>query len=98
VLGHAGLLGQVLANLLGNAVKFVAAGTPPRITVRAEEEATGRIRLWIEDNGIGIPLEYQERIFNVFERLHPQDLFPGTGLGLAIVRRAIERMGGTVGV
>jgi signal transduction histidine kinase len=98
VRGHGGLLGQVLANLLGNAVKFVAPGAEPRITVSAEEEPGGLVRLWIEDNGIGIASEHQERIFGVFERLYPQDLYPGTGLGLAIVRRAMDRMGGTVGV
>jgi signal transduction histidine kinase len=56
------------------------------------------VRLWIEDNGIGIPAEYQERIFEVFERLHGPDAYAGTGIGLAIVRRGVERMGGQVGV
>jgi PAS domain S-box-containing protein len=56
------------------------------------------IRLWIEDNGIGIAPENQDRIFRVFERLHGIETYPGTGIGLAIVRKAIERMGGQVGV
>jgi signal transduction histidine kinase len=56
------------------------------------------VRLWIEDNGIGIQPEYHERIFRMFERLHGADSFPGTGIGLAIVRKAVERMGGRVGV
>jgi PAS domain S-box-containing protein len=56
------------------------------------------IRLWIEDNGIGIKPEQQERIFQVFERLHGADCYPGTGIGLAIVQKGIERMGGRVGV
>ncbi|MFN6565140.1 MAG: ATP-binding protein [Nostoc sp. ChiSLP01] len=56
------------------------------------------IRLWIEDNGIGIAPEHQQRIFNVFERLHTQESYPGSGIGLAIVRKGIERMGGQVGV
>ena len=91
------LLSQVVENLLSNAVKFSQAGTTPRVAVRAENRKDS-VRLWIEDNGIGIAEEYHERIFGVFERLHDQESYEGTGIGLAIVRRGIMRMGGLVGL
>ncbi|MEG4021221.1 CHASE3 domain-containing protein [Microcoleus sp. S13C4] len=56
------------------------------------------IRLWVEDNGLGIALEHQKRIFRVFERLHGIEAYPGTGIGLAIVKKGVDRMGGQVGV
>lgn len=58
----------------------------------------GLIRLWVEDNGIGIAAEHQKRIFRVFERLHGIESYPGTGIGLAIVKKGVDRMGGQVGV
>lgn len=97
VRAHAGTLTQVVANLLGNAVKFVPPGKPARVRVWVERRE-GRVRLWVEDEGIGIAAEHQERIFRIFERLHGQETYPGTGVGLAIVRKGMERIGGHVGV
>ena len=97
VLAHQATLAQAVTNLLSNAIKFVAPGVRPEVRVRAEE-AEGRVRLWVEDNGIGIPADHAGLVFEVFTRLHGADAYPGTGLGLAIVRRGIEHMGGQVGV
>ncbi len=97
VVGHRSTLFQILTNLLTNAIKFVATGVSPQVRVWAEECGEW-VRLWVEDNGIGIALEHQERIFRVFERLHGLEAYPGTGIGLAIVRKGVERMGGKVGL
>jgi signal transduction histidine kinase len=94
---HRQTLVQALTNLVSNALKFVAPGTVPVVTVRAQEVGS-MVRISIEDNGIGIADTAQGRIFNVFERLHSEEEFPGTGIGLAIVKKGIERMGGNVGV
>jgi signal transduction histidine kinase len=94
--GQAPILTQVLANLLNNALKFVPEGKTPKVRLHAEENH-GTVRLWIEDEGIGIAPEYRERIFRVFERLDG-GRYRGTGIGLSIVRKGVERMGGRVGV
>jgi signal transduction histidine kinase len=95
-LAHEATLGQCLTNLLSNALKFVSPGVKPRVRCRSEER-DDRIRVWIEDNGIGIAPNQCERAFRVFERLHGSR-YSGTGIGLSIVRKGIERMGGQVGI
>lgn len=97
VLGHETMLGQCVANLLGNAVKFIAPGVRPRIRIWTERR-DGNVRIWFEDNGIGVRPQHHERIFQMFERVHPEGKFDGTGIGLTIVRKAAERMGGRAGV
>jgi len=97
VTGNRAILGQIVANLLTNALKFVEEGKAPLVRIRAERQ-DDRVRLCVEDNGIGVDPEYRERIFNVFERLHGQEHYSGTGIGLAIVRKGAERLGGTAGV
>jgi PAS domain S-box-containing protein len=96
VLAHEPTLAQVLFNLTSNALKFVRPHVPPRVRLRAEERGEF-VRIWIEDNGVGIAPEYQEKIFRLFTRLHGEE-YPGTGIGLAIVQKGVERMGGQVGV
>ncbi|MDB6026595.1 MAG: two-component hybrid sensor and regulator, partial [Verrucomicrobiales bacterium] len=96
VFGDAPVIDQVLENLITNALKFVPPNRAPHVHIYAEHH-DDNVRLCIEDNGIGIPAEYRERIFKPFERLHTT-AYPGTGIGLAIVQRGIEKMGGHVGV
>jgi PAS domain S-box-containing protein len=96
VLGTASLLVQCFSNLIGNAVKFVPEGITPRIQIHAEPRENGKVRIWVEDNGIGISADNHDRIFGLFQRLDKK--FDGTGIGLAIVSRAVDRMGGSVGL
>lgn len=97
VLGDPASLGQCLDNLLGNAVKFVPSGVQPEVTVHTER-AGGRVRIYVQDNGIGIAPDQQKNIFEPFKRLHSHQTYEGTGIGLAIVSKAVDRMGGMVGV
>jgi two-component system, sensor histidine kinase and response regulator len=97
VTGNYGIIVQVLANLISNAMKFVEPGKTPQIKIY-DEERDGMVRVWVEDNGIGIAKEHQDRIFRIFERLHGRENYAGTGIGLAIVEKAITRMHGRVGL
>jgi signal transduction histidine kinase len=96
VRAHEATLTQILANLLSNALKFVAPGTRPSVRFWAEDRGN-QARLWLQDNGIGIPQREQERVFRVFERLNGTR-YPGTGIGLSIVRKGSERMAGKTGL
>jgi len=97
VLGHYTMLVQVMVNLISNAVKFVRPGDKPVVNIHDERRGEF-VRIWVEDNGIGIAPEHQERIFRVFERLHGRETYSGTGIGLAIVEKAVSRMNGRVGL
>jgi PAS domain S-box-containing protein len=97
VISHHGTLLQVVMNLISNAIKFVDEGVKPKVRVWVQELRTS-VRLYVEDNGIGIPHEQHDRIFKIFERLHGIETYPGTGVGLAIVRKGTERLGGQVGL
>lgn len=95
ILGNEAALTQCFSNLLGNSVKFARPGTPAQITIRSERK-DGWMRLWVEDNGIGISAPLLPRVFEMFTRGEsPQ---AGTGIGLALVRKVVHRMGGKVGV
>jgi PAS domain S-box-containing protein len=97
ILGDKTLLTQIFTNLLDNALTYRKADTPLeiRLTWRADGDM---ITIGVCDNGIGIAAEYQEKIFNMFQRLHSEDAYPGTGIGLATVRKSAELLGGSVWV
>ena len=97
VCGHEGLLGQIFANLLENGVKFVRRGEVPQVEMWTESRGD-HLRVFVRDDGIGIEPRDQSKIFNIFQRVHPEKAYEGTGIGLSIVKRAAEKMGGTVGV
>jgi PAS domain S-box-containing protein len=97
VMAHEPSLTQAISNLLCNAVKFVAPGVTPSVQIYSEPRGA-RLRLCIEDNGIGIQPEHCNRLFGLFQRIHPEGTYEGTGVGLAVVRKAVERMGGKVGI
>ncbi|MGW5673405.1 sensor histidine kinase, partial [Micromonospora sp. NPDC003776] len=93
--GDPTLLTMLWQNLLGNAVKFRSPDRAPRIRVAAAEDATG----WsfaVADNGIGIEPRYADKIFLIFQRLHPRGAYDGTGIGLAICKKIVEYHGGTL--
>ncbi len=90
-------LTQCVSNLLTNAVKFVKPGAHAKVCVWSEQMGD-HVRLWFEDNGIGIDPEAHRRIFGIFQRMHSKEEYEGTGIGLAVVKKAAERMGGRVGL
>ncbi len=95
--GDSIMLRQVWANLIGNAVKFSAKKSAPRVTIECVVEA-GEARFAVADNGDGIDMAYADKLFGVFQRMHSAEEFEGTGVGLAIVKRIVERHGGRVWV
>ncbi len=89
-----GSVQAVLQNLVSNGVKFARPEVPPVVEVTGRLTG-GRVLVCVDDNGIGIPVEYRERVFRMFTRLHVREEYSGTGIGLAIVQQVAEQSGGT---
>lgn len=92
-------LRQVMQNLIGNALKYRKPDTAPQITITAKtlpDSLPPQIELVVKDNGIGFDSKYADRIFGLFQRLHPRHAYKGTGMGLAICRKIAERHQGTI--
>jgi signal transduction histidine kinase len=93
--GDRKLIRRVWENLLENAVKFSREKAAPCVEIRAEERPFDWL-FTVSDNGSGFDMRFSAKLFEVFQRLHPQDEFPGTGIGLAIVKRILLQHGGKI--
>jgi light-regulated signal transduction histidine kinase (bacteriophytochrome) len=93
--GDQTLLLQIFSNLIDNSLTYCHENCRPEVSITWQQDNRHAI-ICVADKGIGIPLEQQEHIFEMFYRLHSQDEYPGTGIGLAIVKKAVEMQGGTV--
>jgi signal transduction histidine kinase len=96
VIGDANMLRTVWQNLLGNAVKYTSHCDVARIEVSANRNARGDYEFNVTDNGAGFDMQYADKLFGVFQRLHKASEYPGNGIGLANVRRIVTRHGGRV--
>lgn len=97
ITGDRTLLIQLFANLIGNSIKFRRVDATPVIRITAEQN-DGEWEFACQDNGIGIEPAYRERVFVIFQRLHPRDAYPGTGIGLALCRKIVDFHGGKIWV
>lgn len=97
VLAHEAYLSQIFTNLIVNGLKFVQPGQVPRVEIFAKDNGEF-VALFVRDHGIGIDPANFGRLFQIFGRLNPVNAYEGTGIGLAIVKKAVQRMGGDLGV
>lgn len=95
VMGHRALLGQLMQNVVGNAVKFTRSDVDPVVRVEATREDDGVV-ISVTDNGIGIPVEHRDEVFAVFTRLHSEDAYAGSGIGLATCAKVVDHRGGRI--
>ena len=94
-MGDPALIRQVLVNALDNAIKFTKVREVAVVEVGGYEK-DGNTVYYIRDNGVGFDMQYYDKLFGVFQRLHSADEYEGTGIGLALIQRIIHRHGGVV--
>jgi len=95
VRGEEVLLATLLANLVGNSLKFRRPDRPPRVRLRSRRVGD-EWEISCEDNGIGIDPEFADKVFVIFQRLHGRDDYPGTGIGLSVAKKIVEYHGGRI--
>ena len=95
--GDATLLSMLWQNLIGNALKFTRPDTEPLVTITVDR-TDDQWRICVQDNGIGVPEEFSEKIFVIFQRLHAREAYSGTGIGLALCKKIVEYHGGDIGL
>jgi signal transduction histidine kinase len=88
-------IGQLLANLIDNAIMYTRARPEPSVVVGGRVDEREHV-VWVRDNGIGFPMRYHDKVFEMFQRLHRAEDYPGTGVGLAIAKKIVERLQGRI--